>query len=120
MMESYRDIDSFDDINYINRMIDIEDLKKYKSIVGERAISKIHIDKYTMDNFLSLLRLNVYKILYICGIDNFELNMYYNLTSAKNVFNFIMRKLYYDNKIYILNSSILFIPDYNYKYLVLL
>ena len=69
MMESFKDCDSFEDVNYLTRMIKIDDVKKYKEIVGHRKMANKRIDGYSKSDFTMLTCQNVKKLGRICDVD---------------------------------------------------
>lgn len=68
MMESFKDCDSFEDDEYISRMVCLSDIKQYKKIVGNRKMANKRVDGYTKNDFLQLTRQNVKKLGYVCQV----------------------------------------------------
>lgn len=62
MMESYRDCDKFFEEDYASAKVSIEELSTYKNRVAKKKLSCIHIDKYTKEQFSSLILQNLYKL----------------------------------------------------------
>ena len=62
MMESYRDCDDFFDDDYANTVIAISDIVNYKTVVSKRKLCRIHLDKYSKQNFELLILQNIYKL----------------------------------------------------------
>lgn len=62
MMESYRDCNDFFDDHYEDNMISIKEIVGYKRIVADRKLCRIHLDKYTRENFKLLILQNVFKL----------------------------------------------------------
>lgn len=62
MMESYRDCDDFFDNNYENAVVSISGMRNYKTAVSKRKLCRIHLDKYSKQNFESLILQNIYKL----------------------------------------------------------
>lgn len=62
MMESYRDCDIFFDKNYKSSMVAFHNIISYKSDVGKRRLSSIHVDSYTEKQFSLLVLQNIYKL----------------------------------------------------------
>lgn len=62
MMESYRDCDAFFEEDYASAKVSIEELSTYKNRVARKKLSSIHVDKYTKEQFSSLILQNLYKL----------------------------------------------------------
>lgn len=62
MMESYRDCDTFFEEDYASAKVSIEELSTYKNRVAKKKLSSIHVDKYTKEQFSSLILQNLYKL----------------------------------------------------------
>ena len=62
MMESYRDCDYFFDEKYKSTMASFPDILSYKTNVGKRKLSRIHVDSYTEEQFSLLILQNIYKL----------------------------------------------------------
>ena len=62
MMESYRDCDTFFEDDYALAKVSIEELSMYKNRVAKKKLSGIHVDKYTKEQFSSLILQNLYKL----------------------------------------------------------
>lgn len=62
MMESYRDCDKFFEEDYASAKVSIEELSTYKNRVAKKKLSSIHVDKYTKEQFSSLILQNLYKL----------------------------------------------------------
>ena len=66
MMESFKDCDSFNDENYLTRMVSLDDIKRYKLIVGQRKMANKRVDTYGISDFSKLARQNVKKLEKLC------------------------------------------------------
>lgn len=62
MMESYRYCDSFSDESYLDSIIEIDKMTKFKSLASQKKLAGFQIQRYTKDNFLDLIRLNIRKL----------------------------------------------------------
>lgn len=61
MMESYRDCDSYDDVEFATRVVRLEDLNHYKEIVGCRKMASRRIDELEVSDFSAMLRMQFVK-----------------------------------------------------------
>lgn len=113
MVESYRDCSVFFDLEYKDRIININEIKKYKSIVGKRGNCK-DINTYNLSDFINLTSMNLYKGFCITNgkweKPSYEDYLLYlsQINIAKKEFELIYKK----KEIAILNSSLFFIVDY--------
>lgn len=120
MMESFKDINSFDDIEFISSYISVDDIKKYKSIVSSKRLHGKDILSYSIDNFVAIFILNINKLFYINNISQKNKNIFLELTKGINIYHKIKDKIDKDCMIYVLNTSIFFLSDFksfNDKYL---
>ena len=120
MMESFKDINSFDDIEFISSYISVDDIKKYKSIVSSKRLHGKDILSYSIDNFVAIFTLNINKLFYINNISQKNKNIFLELTKGINIYHKIKDKIDKDCMIYVLNTSIFFLSDFksfNDKYL---
>ena len=113
MMESYKDCESFFDTNYSTNYINIDHLKKYKSIVGTKKLSNKRIDNYTYEDFKKLSKQNIYKL-------NKIINNLWNTLNYKNyqsispidIINAEETIINQQREIAVLNTSLFLIIDY--------
>lgn len=113
MMESYRDLDGFNDFNYIFRRINVDESSNYKQIVSKRKISGINILNYTKSNYLSIWVLNSKKLLSINKIKIILRKDYDKYYSPRYIYSVVKSVMDTENKIFVLNSSIFLLSDYN-------
>lgn len=120
MMESFKDIESFDDDDFSYSYINIADVKKYKYIVGLKRIANINIKNYTLNNFIDIFKLNCKKLFFINNEKEQNLSNFYKLSEGNNIYMKIKEKIDKDSTIYVLNTSIFFLSEFksiNQKYL---
>lgn len=114
MMEAFKDCDSFDDDNYLSRMIELKDIKQYKSIVGTRKMANKRLDKYTINDYSQLARQNVKKARTM--FPNFNENVSYKFYNKEiSQSNILIHEAEYIQslkKISVLNTSSFFVLDY--------
>ena len=120
MMQSFRDINSFDDIEFISSYISVDDIKNYKSMVSSKRLNGKDILSYSIDNFISIFKLNTNKLFFINGINQKDKNTFLKISKGINIYYKIKDKIDKDFMIYILNTSVFFLSDFktfNDKYL---
>ena len=123
MMESFKDINSFDDIEFISSSVAVKDVRNYKSMVSSKRLHGKDIVTYTIDNFIDIFKLNTSKLFFINNIDKKDKNIFLELTKGINIYHKIKDKIDEDYKVYVLNTSIFFLSDFktfNDKYLSLI
>lgn len=101
MVESFRDCDDFFDNNYSNAIIPIDKVKDYKKIVSSRKIASKHIEHLTRDNFIDLMRMNLFKLNKIIN-KKFEKTDYANFLT-----NYNQEKIAHKEATLIKNESII-------------
>lgn len=114
MMESFKDCDSFEDVNYLTRMIKIDDVKKYKEIVGHRKMANKRIDGYSKSDFTMLTCQNVKKLGRICDVDgeSMDYEMYIQKSNQTNILQHEIEFVKSLTQIAVLNTSVFFALDY--------
>lgn len=114
MMESFRDCDSFFDPSYRNRDTSIDDLRRYKSIAGQRRLSGIALDKYSRENFSDLTRMNVYKLnsMMTACWDAPTYQQYLEMAECKNILDNQISKVGNERKVSVLNTALFILVDY--------
>lgn len=123
MMESFRDINSFDDTEFISSSVAVNDVRNYKSIVSSKRLHGKDIVTYTIDNFIAIFKLNTNKLFFINNINQKDKNIFLELTKGINIYYKIKDEIDKDCKVYVLNTSIFFLSDFktfNDKYLSLI
>lgn len=114
MMESFKDCDSFEDDDYISRMVCLSDIKQYKKIVGNRKMANKRVDGYSKSDFLLLTRQNVKKLGYVCQVADAPLDYETYLKEAEQL-NVLQHEIEFVKslkKIAVLNTSVFFALDY--------
>lgn len=114
MMESFRDCDSFFDSAYQNNDISIDDLRRYKSIAGQRRLSGIALDTYSRENFSDLTRMNVYKLnsMVTACWDAPTYQQYLAMSECKNILGNQIDKVANERKVNVLNTALFILLDY--------
>ena len=112
MFESYRDIDSFDDFSFKDRVCKLSDLKLYKAKTGNRKIANIRISALSKTNIEQIACLNVMKLNYLVnGTFSFPFFDDYQLISLlellKHEESYVLSGF-----VSVINTSSLFIIDY--------
>lgn len=114
MMESFKDCDSFEDVDYLTRVITLDEIKQYKEIVGRRKMANKRIAKYLKSDFTMLTRQNVNKLGRICEVVNEPMD-YETYIQKSNQTNVLQREIEFVSslrKIAVLNTSVFFALDY--------
>lgn len=114
MMESFRDCDTFFDPAYRSRVITIDDLRRYKSIAGQRRLSGIALDNYTKENFSELTRLNIYKLNSMMT-DRWDVptyQQYLEIVECKKILVNQISKIQNERKVSVLNTALFVLVDY--------
>lgn len=114
MMESFKDCDSFEDVDYLTRMIKLAEVKRYKEIVGCRRMSNKRIEGYSKHDFTMLTRQNVNKLGKICGVINepMDYETYIQKSIQTNVLQCEIDFINSLKKITVLNTSVFLALDY--------
>lgn len=113
MIESYRDCIDFFDESYREKKVYLYDIVKYKSIVGKRGNST-NISKYTIENFKSLTKMNLFKANYIVK-NLFNAGSYFEYLAGLNqekIFNKQEKYIINSKEVYVLHSGFFFMIDY--------
>lgn len=113
MMESFRYCDSFSDESYLDSMIEIDKMANFKSAASKKKLAGVQIQKYTKDNFLDLIRLNIRKLGILFDKRNILPYSKYQILSQPDT---IAKKQHESvnccQSLSILNTSLLIIVDY--------
>ena len=114
MMESFKDCDSFEDDNYLTRVVSLFDVKSYKQIVGRRKMANKRIDKYTKSDFTMLTLQNIKKLGKICKQldDSMDYETYVQESNQMNVLQHEIEVISTLKQIAVLNTSVFFALDY--------
>ena len=114
MMESFKDCDSFDDEDYLNRMIGLDSVKQYKSIVGNRKMANKRVDTYTKSDFTKLTKQNVKKLEIMCSEQKTlsDYALYLRESSQTNILHYEEESVRLLKQIAVLNTSVFFALDY--------
>lgn len=114
MMESFRDCDAFFDPSYRNRDTSIDNLRRYKSIAGQRRLSGIALDKFSKENFSDLTRMNVYKLnsMMTACWDAPTYQQYLEMAECKNILDNQISKVGNERKVSVLNTALFILVDY--------
>ena len=114
MMESYKDCDVFFDPNYKDNYVNLSDIKKYKSIVGEKNLSRIRLDSYTKENIDNLVKMNIFKLSELMdnnwGVIDYE--TYLRYCNSSDILSKQKDLVIKKHKISVLNTSLFFLTDY--------
>ena len=114
MMESFKDCDSFEDVDYLTRAIELTEVKQYKEIVGRRRMANKRIDGYSKSDFIMIARQNVKKLGKICEVANEPMD-YETYIQESIQTNVLQREIEFVSslrKIAVLNTSVFFVLDY--------
>ena len=114
MMESFRDCDAFFDPAYKDREISIDDLRRYKSIAGQRRLSGVALEHYSRDNFSDLTRLNVFKLNSIIA-ECWEVPTYpeyLGMAECSKILETQASKVNSERKVSVLNTALFVLLDY--------
>lgn len=113
-MESYKDCDVFFDEDYKERTVDICDFVRYKSIITQKRIANVRIDRYTRENFDDLTRMNVYKLNYIRRDlwDAVSYDTYMELSDAAAIAASEAQFCDANHQVQVLNTALFLLLDY--------
>ena len=114
MMESFRYCDDYFDESYKDCFVDINNFKCFKSDASKKKLANKRLNKTYKKEYISLMLLNVLKMHYVVAQrwSKPSYQEYLNLSSGKRVFNAQDSLRKRDNKIAVLNMSLLLIIDY--------
>ena len=114
MMESFKDCDSFEDENYLSRVINLCDIKRYKEIVSHRKMANKRIDKYDKIDFIKLTSQNVKKLSKICCLSKIltDYESFVRESIQENVLKHEEEFITLLQQIAVLNTSTFFALDY--------
>lgn len=114
MMESYKDCDSFEDDDYLTRVVSLDDIVKYKSIVGKRKMANKRIDSYTKKDFSLLTRQNVRKLISIClkSTELADYDLYVKESNQSNILHHEGDSIKRFRHVEVLNTATFFALDY--------
>ncbi len=114
MMESYRDCNSFFDLGFKDNYCKTSNFKKYKSIVGEKRLSKTRLDSYTKNNIDDLVKMNIYKLSKLMGNDWkwIDYNTYLDFCETIKILEKQKELVLQEEIISVLNTSLFFLVDY--------
>lgn len=117
MIESIKHFKSFPDEEYINRKVELDLIKNYKEIVGKEA--KItDIDKFTKNIFNEIINQNLKKSFFLLNNENLGEKVDYDIYLKLSFIEIVDKQNCFLNKdkmIYVLNTCLFFICDYNFK-----
>ena len=114
MMESYKDCDAFFDETYKDRTVDVSDFVRYKSIIAQKKIANVRIDRYTRENFDDLTRMNVYKLNYMRRNlwDAVSYDTYMELSDAAAIVDSEAQFCDANHQVQVLNTALFLLLDY--------
>lgn len=114
MIESFKDSDSFFDLNYKDTNIDISLLSKYKETVSKKKLSNIRIENIKDNEFNMLILQNIFKLNYISSNNFKELkyNDYLKYSSQDFILDNESNIINTTNKVSVLNTSLFLVIDY--------
>lgn len=113
MVESCIHITSFDDMSYLSSKVRKDELSNYKKIANEESCCP-NITQYNKMTFSQIIRLNLWKIIYMLNIDkdNLSGDLYGILREVLKLQVALWQR---ESSIYILNTCLLCIYEYNPK-----
>ena len=115
MMESLRDHNNFDLINYLSRHVALENLSSdsYKDYIKKNGYKK-NLDKMTIRHFKKLSKLNITKTNHILNNKKEmpDFNDYYRISNQMLILDKQISQKNSKNEIYVLNTCMMFIVDY--------
>ncbi len=114
MMESYRDCDDFFDGTYKDRVVDISQLGQYKQLVSFKKLGSYRIDKLNCQQYEHLIKMNLYKLNYICNgkWEAIKYEDYLTVSASSSVLAKESEFVLKSNFISVLNSSLFFSVDF--------
>lgn len=115
MLESYRDCNDFFDENYKFNTVKINDLLKYKSIVGKKKLcNQKNLSKYNFKDFNLLTKMNLYKLnfLFNNNWDSFNYEEYLNISNCFDIVNKEKDYVSSTNSLMVLNTFLFWLIDY--------
>lgn len=115
MMESFRYCDSFNDENYLNSKISINDLPHFKHMASKMKMSGIPISNYTKDNFRNLVKMNIQKLKTVSN-EVFEgfptYKTYQNISNSTSIVKIQYNIMRIFKELSVINTSLFIIVDY--------
>lgn len=115
MMESLRDHNNFDLINYLSRHVSLENLSSdsYKDYIKKNGYKK-NLDKMTIRHFKKLSKLNITKTNYILNNKKEmpDFNDYHRISNQMLILDKQLSQKNSKNEISVLNTCMMFIVDY--------
>jgi len=114
MMESYKDCNLFFDEDYKDRTVDICDFVRYKSVIAQKKIANVRMDRYTRENFDDLTRMNVYKLNYIRRDlwNAVSYDTYMELSEASEIVALEEQLCDATHQVQVLNTALFLLLDY--------
>lgn len=114
MMESFKDCNSFDDEEYLTSRVALNDLRKYKELVGLKKMSNKRLDSYLIDDFNRLSKLNLRKLQYILNgtCRPIEYAVFQELSKQSQISIAEKRIIDKDKEVAVLNTATFFALDY--------
>lgn len=114
MMESFKDCDSFNDEQYLSRMVNLNDIKRYKQIVGSRKMANRRVDSYSKNDFTQLTLQNMKKLEKICKVfpETIDYETYLHKSVQANILKCEKEFIEFQKQIAVLNSSVFLVLDY--------
>ena len=114
MMESYRDCDNFFGENYRNARVCIDAIKCYKETTGQKKLANIRVDRFSKENFMDLLRMNICKLNTMLG-SGWKLPSYseYRAISEQKEITCYQKKTVDETRYMdVLNTTLFLLADY--------
>ena len=115
MMESYRDCNDFYDELFIYNTVALNDIPYYKEIAAQKKLSGYNISKYSIENFSDLMRMNLNKLAYISGTENYKAlsyNQYLNISLGEKIATVQKSSIINNSCLNVLNTTLFFLIDY--------
>ena len=114
MMEAYRDCDDFFENEYAFANVSISELSSYKKRVSKKKMCSRHVDKFSKEQFSSLVLQNLYKLNLICN-KKWSKPLYDEYLKCSDCVNILSEERAFvekENCISVLNTSLFMVADY--------
>lgn len=114
MLESFKHADSCFDENYANYFVPLDQLVKYKRIVGTKKLANKRVDSYTREELNNLIKMNVFKLNSLSNQiwEPMTYTEYLQKSEGLQVFTQEKRCIDQEKQIAVLNTSLFLLLDY--------
>lgn len=114
MFESFRYCNSIFDEDYKEEYIGISDIRYFKELAGKKKMVRKHIENYLKEDFLSLSKMNIYKLsrLFSGNWESLDYLLYQKYSGASGILRIQKEQIDSLGRIAVLNTSLFMLVDY--------